>query len=69
VPQHDFYQPSRHAPKPLNIKTVEAGTGVWANETSLWGCPVTNFTATLPIHGIRYAFAVLLKDLPTGQAE
>jgi hypothetical protein len=55
--QHEFFQPSRHAPKTLNMRTVEAGREVGAKEAALWGCPVTNFTATLPIHGMREAFA------------
>jgi hypothetical protein len=57
MPQHDFYQTSCHAPKALITGTVEAGTKVGANEAALWGCPLTNFTATLPIHGMREAFA------------
>jgi hypothetical protein len=46
-----------NAPKPEIGGMVQAEKTLVAAEILLWGCPVTNFKASLPFYGMRQDFA------------
>jgi hypothetical protein len=46
-----------NAPRPLIMGTGQAEKTAVAAEIIFWGCPVKNFKADLPFHGMRQDFA------------
>jgi hypothetical protein len=51
----------------LNKGSEQAEKTSVTKETLLWGCPITNFKATLPFNGMRQFFAAF-KKRPHGPA-
>jgi len=66
--QHKFFPTLLNAPKPEIGGTVQAEKKSVARAILFWGCPVTNFKARLPFHGMGqvpiYRDCGLLKEIP-----
>jgi len=45
----------------LNKGSEQAEKASVAKETLLWGCPITNFKATLPFNRMKQVFAAIKK--------
>jgi len=56
-----------NAPVALNKSSEQAEKASGATETLLWGCPITNFKATLPFNRMKQFF-VAFKKRPHGPA-
>jgi len=56
-----------NAPVALNKGSEQAEKASVATEALLWGCPITNFKATLPFNGMMQFFAAF-KKRPHGPA-
>jgi len=52
-----------NAPVALNKGSEQAEKASVATETLLWGCPITNFKATLPYNRMGQLFAAFKKRL------
>ena len=55
--QHKFFPTLWNAPKPEIGGTVQAEKASVARAMLFWGCPVKNFKAKLPFHGMGQDFA------------
>jgi len=51
-----------NAPVALNKGSEQAEKTSVATETLLWGCPITNFKATLPFKRVKQFFAAFKRD-------
>ncbi len=56
-----------NAPVALNKRSEQAEKASVATENLLWGCPITNFKATLPFNRMKQVFAAF-KKRPRGPA-
>jgi hypothetical protein len=56
-----------NAPVALNKGSEQAEKASVATESLLWGCPITNFKATLPFNRMKQFFAAF-KKRPRGPA-
>jgi hypothetical protein len=57
-----------NAPVALNKGSEQAEKASVETESLLWGCPITNFKATLPFNRMKQVFAAF-KKTPRGPAK
>jgi hypothetical protein len=66
-PQDTFFHSLSNAPVALNTCSEQAEKASVATGSLLWGCPITNFKATLPFNRMKQFFAAF-KKRPCGPA-